>query len=694
MVVTFKEIDDIHLSSDSEPENEVLDKKSNKKRHKKLIQEIDAISGVTKKRSKKTKRNEPSQEASEFSWSTGKSDDGKVGINDLVGCLETDTQKAASMKKKLRIMNKTTKTLEKPLHKPEQQRVERTVAFEETSKDISKWNDTVQKNRAAEHLSFPLAPFVPRKPNVSSITNFKPQNDLEREINEVLKGSQYILERKDKELTAYEEEALKNFDLKEALERRKELQKTRALQSYYEAKCRRQKKIKSKKYRRILKKEKEKSLSKVDLDILSKDDPELFKNELEKAEKLRAVERASLRHRNSSKWAKNLITKGKPNKEDQERIREQLRISRQLTDHKALSESEDELEKDVNNDDDPKNETNLKLLTQDNDVADNPWLLGKKDNKNKDENDTEDYGKLKRPKAIITNESKQKQEAEKGVLEEEDEESSGDEWEEEVEKKSKKKKRFERKKNQEPAEIIHNIQVNIPKNVSQTAISEAEAGLSSKRTDKKRKDQKKDKLYEESDAMKYLKSNNDAIEIRGLSDQSDDEIDDVIMNEQRMNIRDAFANDDVIEEFVKEKESIIEHSKPKSVDLTLPGWGSWGGTGLKVTERKRKRFTKEERESKKRRDEGKSNVIISETRNKSLAKYQVSEVPFPYRSAQEFERSIRQPIGQHWNTPGVVDKLIEPRITTAAGAIIDPIKPTKKIKQKGKARGTKDEKEK
>ena len=70
---------------------------------------------------------------------------------------------------------------------------------------------------------------------------------MEREINEVLKGSQHLLERKNKELTEHEEEALKNFDLQEAMERRKELQKMRALQSYYEAKCRRQKKIKSKK---------------------------------------------------------------------------------------------------------------------------------------------------------------------------------------------------------------------------------------------------------------------------------------------------------------------------------------------------------------------------------------------------------------------------------------------------------------
>ena len=63
----------------------------------------------------------------------------------------------------------------------------------------------------------------------------------------MLKGSEYILERKNKELTEAEEDALKAFNLEDALEQRKELQKARALQSYYEAKWRRMKKIKSKK---------------------------------------------------------------------------------------------------------------------------------------------------------------------------------------------------------------------------------------------------------------------------------------------------------------------------------------------------------------------------------------------------------------------------------------------------------------
>ena len=42
-------------------------------------------------------------------------------------------------------------------------------------------------------------------------------------------------------------------------------------------------------YHRILKKEKQKALAQVDLEKLSKDDPELFEKQLEKAEKMRAM---------------------------------------------------------------------------------------------------------------------------------------------------------------------------------------------------------------------------------------------------------------------------------------------------------------------------------------------------------------------------------------------------------------------
>ena len=59
--------------------------------------------------------------------------------------------------------------------------------------------------------------------------------------------------------------------------------------------------------------------------------------------------------------------------------------------------------------------------------------------------------------------------------------------------------------------------------------------------------------------------------------------------QQRLTIAQAFAADDVVEEFEAEKRKIEERDKPKDIDLTLPGWGTWGGTGLKVPKWKQKR---------------------------------------------------------------------------------------------------------
>lgn len=42
-------------------------------------------------------------------------------------------------------------------------------------------------------------------------------------------------------------------------------------------------------------------------------------------------------------------------------------------------------------------------------------------------------------------------------------------------------------------------------------------------------------------------------------------------------------------------------------------------------------------------------------------------------SEKQFERSIRQPIGSTWNTPSIVKKLTQLRVTTAVGAIIQPM---------------------
>ena len=95
--------------------------------------------------------------------------------------------------------------------------------------------------------------------------------------------------------------------------------------------------------------------------------------------------------------------------------------------------------------------------------------------------------------------------------------------------------------------------------------------------------------------------------------------------DQRQIIKEAFAGDDVIRDFLKEKREAVEVSKPKDLDLTLPGWGEWGGMGLKPRAKKRHQFLIKALEGPPRKDKNLPNVIINEKRNPHAAAHQVRD---------------------------------------------------------------------
>lgn len=52
----------------------------------------------------------------------------------------------------------------------------------------------------------------------------------------------------------------------------------------------------------------------------------------------------------------------------------------------------------------------------------------------------------------------------------------------------------------------------------------------------------------------------------------------------------AFEDDDVIGDFEAEKSAVEEREKPKDLDLTLQGWGSWTGPGIASKKKDRRAF--------------------------------------------------------------------------------------------------------
>ncbi|XP_077863958.1 U3 small nucleolar RNA-associated protein 14 homolog A-like, partial [Saccoglossus kowalevskii] len=79
----------------------------------------------------------------------------KVRIHELVGALRTTTGHG-ELKKQLSKVQKNNKKVEVPLPQVQADRIQRSLAYEATTKDVSKWDQVVQANRRAEHLSFPL----------------------------------------------------------------------------------------------------------------------------------------------------------------------------------------------------------------------------------------------------------------------------------------------------------------------------------------------------------------------------------------------------------------------------------------------------------------------------------------------------------------------------------------------------------
>lgn len=152
-----------------------------------------------------------------------------------------------------------------------------------------------------------------------------------------------------------------------------------------------------------------------------------------------------------------------------------------------------------------------------------------------------------------------------------------------------------------------------------------------------------------------------------------DELDDEEQVVPKVNIEEVFEEDDVVASFRQEKEDEANKDKPEDIDLSLPGWGSWGGKGVKAPKRKKNRFILKAPPQMPRRDDNKGDVIIKEYKDPKLASHKLTDVPFPFTTIKEYEASMRTPIGNTFIPETAHKKLIKPSIITKAGTIIEPI---------------------
>src|SRR5438552_12459082 len=108
----------------------------------------------------------------------------------------------------------------------------------------------------------------------------------------------------------------------------------------------------------------------------------------------------------------------------------------------------------------------------------------------------------------------------------------------------------------------------------------------------------------------------------GDNDSEDENLNIPVSIRDQELVKRAFAGDDVVGEFEKEKRKTIHDEEEKIIDNSLPGWGNWTGAGVGKKEEKRNRgkaLSKVEGiKEGKRRDAKLDRVIVNEKRVKKV----------------------------------------------------------------------------
>ena len=199
--------------------------------------------------------------------------------------------------------------LEVPLAKRQQDRLDRAAAYEKSKETLDRWVATVKHNRRAEHLIFPFpkqnSKMAKETRHLPLITQSRPATDLESTIQTILVESGLATsdgKSAEDQIQAFEGLAASKMPVEDIQARRAELRRVRELLFREEIKAKRIKKIKSKSYRRVHRKERARNALH-DREALVAIRGDLSEDEQEHLDRVRAEERMGARHR-ESKWAK------------------------------------------------------------------------------------------------------------------------------------------------------------------------------------------------------------------------------------------------------------------------------------------------------------------------------------------------------------------------------------------------------
>ena len=656
----------------------------------------------------------------------------KLSVMDLIDSLGSSRSKLGAARKSLERLSKKAAPVEAPLPGPIRERQERKAAYDESKKDIQKWMQLVKAHRETPTLKLTSSKIeVPKTNTVAAVAaKHKADNKMELEVAAMLEAAG----AHSAAAVAESEEALamRMLNAEEAKARREELAKMRALLFYHEVKAKRLKKIKSKEYRRRLKRaDKKKSNGESDMMLLG--DEEL-RQQREEAEYERAKERLTLKHKNTSRFIRRAIKRGSqhaPDEATREAIAEQLRlgeeIRRKVNSLAGPSESSDNDSSDENSSDEERRDVRgagkVKSAAKEilNDASDDepekgllslPFMrrsMQKKKEEAKrfaqtlmDEDDGESKGGRGGNRKMTFGEMKiTRKEAEPeipGASSDEDEDVEA-----KLERLSSKSQRSNALENNTLEVSLEEAQaLDQGMKKRQTTVSMAGISVKTHSTVKGKKSTEDSKIpgYISSKKFKgvkdgyiftvgkhglgYYRDSQDPEEQAVASDGTKSkELANVHLFSQQELIKKAFAGDDVVDEFKRSKMEEVEGELPNEEVLgQLPGWGTWANQTKEpawVKVARERAESKKKAAAKARRDSNMEYVVISEKWDSKSAKYKTQSVPYPFNSKETYERSMRQPLGKEYNTIDSFRNLTRPSVVKDNGVIIQPLRYSKSV---------------
>ncbi|MCJ1397821.1 hypothetical protein MMC11_001017 [Xylographa trunciseda] len=674
--------------------------------------------------------------------------------------------------------------LDVPLAKRQQDRLDRAAAYQKSKETLNRWIDTVKHNRRAEHLSFPLAnpdaESAKDTKRLLSNSQSKPMTSLESTIQNILVDSGLAPidgKSQEEQLQAFEELALNKVPIEELQARRAELRKARELLFREEIRSRRIKKIKSKSYRRVHRKERERNALR-DSEALAAAGVELSEDEQERNDRRRAEERMGARHR-ESKWAKGVKDSGRAAWDEDARsgVTEMARREEELRrriagkdihreDRSLGSSSESSDEDELSGDDyDENNTERLKRKVQQlagrsqSDVSGpgsrlfSMKFMQKAEAARQEQNDA-DVERLRRE--LAGEDSPEETDA----IEASGRRSYGPSQNKPANAENKQptnRSEFEERPGSEDDErepqtaaSDHEVEIitEVPDRATSKPTIQASFQPSQKRSSNKNpnpaetaeeenpwlslnftKSNNRDRRTHEADEVlisanpdlpaltprasnplpkPILKSNatqrpqskngpkpklapKDPQILPTLSPDSDNDSfagfsspepttppSSTLTNQELINR--AFAGDSVLATFTAEKASTALAEAPLTISTALPGWGSWTGDGIstrqqKLAQQRNARYPHNSTtipgiDPRKRKDAKLERVIVNEKRVKKNAKYLAGELPHPYETRAQYERSLRLPVGPEWTTKEVFQRATMPRVVVRKGVVV------------------------